>query len=128
MAAIDFPSSPTLNQQFTAAGKTWVWDGARWDIFVSQALNTVLAVTNYTVAQGDDVVLVNGGGSTNILITLPLAASGNPQGVKIKNIGSGTVTITGSSGQLIDGQATVGIGVSLTSLFLIPYNNNWYIV
>jgi hypothetical protein len=28
--AISFPSSPTLNQQFTADGKTWIWDGEKW--------------------------------------------------------------------------------------------------
>jgi hypothetical protein len=28
--AIDFPNSPTLNQQFKSAGLTWTWDGAKW--------------------------------------------------------------------------------------------------
>jgi hypothetical protein len=27
---IDFPNSPTVGQQFTAAGVTWTWDGAKW--------------------------------------------------------------------------------------------------
>jgi hypothetical protein len=27
---IDFPASPTIGQQFTAAGVTWIWDGAKW--------------------------------------------------------------------------------------------------
>ena len=27
---IDFPASPTVGQQFTAAGVTWTWDGAKW--------------------------------------------------------------------------------------------------
>ena len=27
---IDFPSSPTVGQQFTAAGVTWTWDGVKW--------------------------------------------------------------------------------------------------
>jgi len=27
---IDFPASPTVGQQFTAAGVTWVWDGVKW--------------------------------------------------------------------------------------------------
>jgi hypothetical protein len=29
-AMIDFPASPTTGQQFTAAGVTWTWDGAKW--------------------------------------------------------------------------------------------------
>ena len=27
---IDFPASPIVGQQFTAAGVTWTWDGAKW--------------------------------------------------------------------------------------------------
>jgi hypothetical protein len=27
---IDFPASPTIGQQFTAAGVTWIWDGVKW--------------------------------------------------------------------------------------------------
>ena len=30
MAAIDFPSSPTLNQQVTLGGFLWQWDGNVW--------------------------------------------------------------------------------------------------
>jgi hypothetical protein len=27
---LDFPASPTVGQQFTAAGVTWTWDGTKW--------------------------------------------------------------------------------------------------
>ena len=30
MAAIDFPTSPTVGQEFTAGGLTWTWDGVKW--------------------------------------------------------------------------------------------------
>lgn len=30
MAALDFPTSPTLNQTYTANGLTWKWDGTSW--------------------------------------------------------------------------------------------------
>jgi hypothetical protein len=52
MAAIDFPSSPTLNQQYVSATKTWTWDGEKWvlsqsdykqqiaDILISVAMET----------------------------------------------------------------------------------------
>jgi len=31
---IDFPNSPTVNQQFTAGGKIWQWSGTTWDVVV----------------------------------------------------------------------------------------------
>ena len=34
MAAIDFPSNPSTNDTFTAAGKTWIWDGEKWILSV----------------------------------------------------------------------------------------------
>lgn len=27
---LDFPSSPTSNQEYSFAGKTWYWDGVSW--------------------------------------------------------------------------------------------------
>jgi hypothetical protein len=30
MTAIDFPNSPTLNQSFSASGRTWKWNGSAW--------------------------------------------------------------------------------------------------
>jgi len=32
MAALDFPTSPTLGQIFTGANKSWTWDGSKWII------------------------------------------------------------------------------------------------
>jgi hypothetical protein len=30
MPAIDFPNSPTVNQEFTAGDRTWIWTGSVW--------------------------------------------------------------------------------------------------
>jgi hypothetical protein len=32
MAALNFPSSPTIGDRYTANGKTWEWDGVSWNI------------------------------------------------------------------------------------------------
>lgn len=51
--AIDFPSSPTLNQQYTFAGKTWVWNGTGWEFkavdIAVQSEFTVTASAGQTV-------------------------------------------------------------------------------
>ena len=31
MPALDFPASPTLNQVYTANGKSWIWSGNSWN-------------------------------------------------------------------------------------------------
>src|SRR5580693_8899820 len=29
---INFPDTPTVNQTFTTAGVTWIWDGIKWNM------------------------------------------------------------------------------------------------
>jgi hypothetical protein len=55
MAAIDFPNSPTLNQEFTANGRTWIWNGTVWANKVS---NT--SVSRYNVSDTAPTSPANG--------------------------------------------------------------------
>jgi hypothetical protein len=41
MAAIDFPSSPTLNQQHSSDTKTWTWDGEKWLLSANDYSNQI---------------------------------------------------------------------------------------
>lgn len=45
--AIDFPNSPTLNQEFTAGGRVWFWNGTAWKSKESQVIDT----GKYTVSE-----------------------------------------------------------------------------
>lgn len=36
--AIDFPDSPTLNQQFTVGSTTWYWTGTVWRLLISEGV------------------------------------------------------------------------------------------
>lgn len=50
MAAIDFPDTPSVNDQFTDGVSTWVWTGVAWDLIVSP----VVGPTGPTGASGAD--------------------------------------------------------------------------
>ena len=47
MAALDFPSSPTLNQIYSANGKSWIWDGSAWNPYggISSAMILLASAT-----------------------------------------------------------------------------------
>jgi len=46
VAALDFPSSPTVGQVYTANGKSWQWDGVSWISY-----NTLIAAGSNTQIQ-----------------------------------------------------------------------------
>jgi hypothetical protein len=114
--------------EYTAGGWRQLYNSSGTGGGGATGLNVVTVTNNYTVQTTDGVVLVNGASGSTLNITLPLANNGNPSGYSIKNIGSGIVNIVGTSGQLIDGQTSMTINASLSSLQIIPYNNNWYII
>lgn len=54
---INFPDSPTLNQQFTANGRTWRWDGSTW---VNVGTNIVVANITDLVASATEINYTDG--------------------------------------------------------------------
>lgn len=52
MAAIIFPTSPTLNQEFTANGRTWFWTGDVWGTLPSAGLQGLTGPQGLTGIQG----------------------------------------------------------------------------
>lgn len=76
MAAIDFPAGPTTGQIFSAAGKTWQWNGTVWDLVGS----TPTAGPGGFVGQGIAPGVDQAGISTTVdvtgcSVTLPANAS-----------------------------------------------------
>lgn len=39
--AVNFPDSPTLNQEFTSGTRTWIWNGSVWAL--KQTLNVSIS-------------------------------------------------------------------------------------
>lgn len=59
--AVDFPSSPSLNDTYTSGGRTWKWNGTGWIVQpVVLTLGAVTAALGYTPLP-DDNATVNGG-------------------------------------------------------------------
>lgn len=71
MAAIDFPSSPTVGQTFTASGKEWEWDGTAWQLL--NVTSSLHAATH--AAAGSDPVSIAQSQVTNLTTDLSAKAS-----------------------------------------------------
>jgi hypothetical protein len=81
MAAIDFPDSPTLDQEFTASGQSWVWNGTFWEAALT---DEVVGPTGPTGPDG---------------VTGPTGSTGASGGITfgVTNSGSSAYTINGSN-------------------------------
>ena len=87
MAAFDFPSSPSVNQTYTANGVTWKWNGTMW-------MRVSGAGYLEKIEEGNSKVEVDDSGSGNITVTV-----------------DGTEALrVDSSGRVLLGTTTPGLG------------------
>ena len=52
MTGIDFPSNPGINQQFSAFGNVWIWNGSSWRKVSRTAVIGAQGNTGQTGSQG----------------------------------------------------------------------------
>lgn len=75
MAALDFPTSPTTNQTYSANGNIWTWNGASWisgsttKVFYE---NDLSVTTSYSITAGKGAhsvgpITIAGG----VVVTIP---------------------------------------------------------
>jgi hypothetical protein len=108
--ALDFPSSPALNDTYTEAGKTWRWNGTGWQLV------TAGTVTNTDVAADAGIVdtklatIATAGKVSNSATT---AASANTASAIVArdasgNFSAGTITanLTGTASAIADNTVT----------------------
>jgi len=100
---------------------------SNFDIYTGIAENYIVTTitSSAQITSVEEVVLATGIGIT---ITLPLATDYSGENFNIKNIGTGLVTVTGASGELIDGQLTAEITSQYDSIGLVTDGTNWYIL
>jgi hypothetical protein len=88
--AIDFPNAPSVNDIFSAGGKTWIWTGSVWNVQTTQTITGATGPTGPTGAQG--ATGPTGAASTVTGPTGPTGATGAASTV------TGPTGATGASG------------------------------
>lgn len=86
MAAIDFPNTPTLNQQVTLGGFLWEWNGTTWRKINAGKSAYAIAVENGfvgTEAQWLDSLVGADGPSGVVTATAPITYNSGTQTVGI---------------------------------------------
>ena len=138
--AIDFPTSPVLNEIYSYGGRSWKWNGTAWDLYSTVSGDVVTTLNGLTggvsLAAGSNVTLTpvgntitiassgGGSGSVDVFDTDLIAAFGTGkffgkyvQGDIIPAIGKTAVEVIKDA--LV---AALSPTVSLTSSTTIPFN------
>ena len=101
MAALNFPSTPTLGQVYTANGKLWTYDGTTWvgysNIGYTGSAGGGGSTTGYTGSVGDgsntSYTITHGLNSNNILATVKEQSSGYFVYPDIKYVASNQIVV-----------------------------------
>jgi len=101
MALIDFPSSPSLNDEYTFEGRTWLWNGTGWEVKAFVAPPGATGATGVAGATGP-------AGVTGATGAVGATGATGPQG------DSGAVGATGATGPVGVSGATGATGVAGT--------------
>jgi len=80
---------------------------------------------NYTIVGTDDFVICT---ANTFTVTLPTAVGRSGKVFKIKNTGSGVITVATTSAQTIDGSTTYLLQVQYQSLTVESDGSNWQVV
>jgi hypothetical protein len=98
--AISFPGSPTLNQTYAYAGRSWIWNGSSWQAQGTAAITTRTVSdksANYSLSSADENQIIRFTGSSAQIFTINNAL--NVGGVtSVFQDGTGTVNFSAGSG------------------------------
>jgi hypothetical protein len=118
--SLPYPGGTT---QFLRADGTWATPPGGGGGY-SYTVTTRNVSYTETATSGDNVILVTGAAVT---VTLPTAV-GNAARLTFKLTVAGTMTLSASGGQTIDGGATAATSVQYTAITIVSDNANWQVI
>jgi len=115
MAALNFPSSPSTNEIYTANGKSWRWDGTSWKTFFTLGVDS--GGTGLTGISGTNSFLASNSSGTGLSYRSLLAGSGitishSINSVTFATTSNGNITGSGTSSFI---PLFTGSGTALTN-------------
>jgi hypothetical protein len=132
MAAINFPDSPTVNDEFTVGGRTWKWSGTVWEFAgVGSTLSIVEKNASYTLVLSDKDKLIEMNSSSANSLTVPLnSAQAFPVGsqINILQTGTGQTTVAATSGVTINATPGLKLRARWSSATLIKRAENVWVL
>lgn len=90
----------------------------------TSTVNIVTKTGTYTLTSNDVIVLANG----TFTLNLPTAVGIEGKTYRIKNIGTGTITVDGNGSETIDGTTTASLSIQDVSIDITSDGSNWRIL
>jgi hypothetical protein len=131
--AIDFPDSPTLNQEFTVGPVTWIWNGTTWDGINGANLDEILLVSLDEQTETHTLTLLDKGkmiqmnsSSANSLIFPTDSSVDFPIGSQISVVqtGTGQTTISPDTGVVVSGTPGLKLRSQWSGVTIIKNDEN----
>jgi hypothetical protein len=114
--ALNFPTSPSLNQTYTVGTKTWKWNGYAWDVQLQAAADSASVIAAFATANSalsiaqSAFAQANTGGGGGVTESLNIAFdNNNATAYKIVAINTSAETILASTLDLTQANKIVGI-------------------
>ena len=125
MSTLNFPTSPSLNETYSFGTKTWIWNGAAWQLSTAGAINDI-PIGNVTPSTGAfTTVSATGNITADYFIGNGSQLTGLPESYSNANVAAYLPTYTGNLVSLtgavtttanISGNYFIGNGSQLTGI------------
>lgn len=128
MATLDFPTSPALNEVYSANGKSWTWNGTSWIVTASVTGNVYFNNNTITTSGTNESLILSPNGSGTVSVTSAFSDSaGNIRDLVNSDKTTAYVLVAGDNGKLINittGGVTVNENIFSAGNNVSIYNNS----